>query len=755
MQESVVTFDGRAQAEGAGPEGNGRTKHRAGARPAPTAAGRTAQVREQFREFFEAFDAVLPYHPLDETTRKHIEQKRSWMGRLEQVDFPVAFLGSFSAGKSTIINAIVGREVLPEASKAATAIPTFIRRGDKDRAYIHYADEAGKLALWAQLTVEVGEKIEQDLTQQPQEERARHLERMSGRVTEYERKTNNEKIDRAPLHALEKLFRGWDTERYRQTREITLDELKQYVEGHEDVLFITQIEAFVKDIDLPEDVVLLDLPGLAVANTRHVQFTREYIEHRAKAFVVCIKGMHLLEGQELELLEEINRRNPTILQRSFWVLNRWDDLNEQHRREEVKNFREKVKRFRITDERFFKFSALNYFLLRSIADGTLERTAKLKEHKSNLIKMPNVDLDALTPETARALLRDEQVKPFGDFREALFQYLNTTAKEEFLANALGELAHVAGLLEKELKSDFHRLDRNEDVAERVRAEESYRQMALFLEDITGRIKKFAGQLVAASREELWTAGHTAEVERELSEALLRLDRKELGRRLRGGPDADGVISRLPAIVEERLQVSLLLREKLASVVGGLFEQHLRALLTQLKELNNGYLPDAVLEELEGRLSVRDLSMRLQGLGDSLFFDFGEMFDQIGRQLWEAQDEEFDERVGAALEKYQQETVGITRKLVARLNLYAQRGLKNHAEMLERELLRTLHLRRASVLSKVSRRLNISETVALEERRRDIIRQTYLKLVNLGAYPGRADAAAPPAAEREGALTDAG
>lgn len=754
MKDSGVPFDGETRAGGAGPEGDGRAKQQEGATRA-TAQGKTAQVREQFREFFEAFDAALPYHPLDDTTRDHIEQKRGWIRRLEQVDFPVAFLGSFSAGKSTIINAIIGREVLPEAVKASTAIPTSIRRGDGDGACVYYVDEIGKSTLWAQLCAEVGEKIDQDLTRLPQEDRTRHLERIREWVREYERKTNGQ-IDRKPLEALEKLFGGWD--KYQQPqKEITLDELKQYVEGHEDVLFIDHIEAFVKDIDLPDDVVLLDLPGLSVANSRHVQFTKEYIEHRAKAFVVGMKAMHLLEGQEIELLEEINRRNPTILRRSFWVLNRWDDLNEQQRREEVKNFREKVKRyrFRITGERFFKFSALNYFLLRSIADGTLDRTEKLKEHKSNLIKIPNVDPDTLTAEAARALLRDEQVRPFADFRDALFQYLNTTAKEEFLANARGELAHVVGLLEKALKSDFHRLDRDGNVAERVRAEESYRQMTLFLEDITGRIKRFAGRLVAASRGELWTEAHTAEVERELSEAVLRLDRKELGRRLRGGLDVDGVISRLPAIVEERVQVSLLLREKLASVVGGVFEQHLRALLTQLKELNGGYLPDGVLEELEGRLSARDLSLRLEGLADSLFFDFGAMFDQIGRELWAAQGEDFDERVGAALEKYQQEALGITRKLVNRLNLHVQRSLKNHAETLEKELLRILRLRRASVLSQVTLRLNVSETVALEERRRDTVRHAYLTLVNLGADPGRAGADAPPAAEREEALTGVG
>jgi len=756
MKDSGVPPNGTTQNRGAG--GDGRAKQRAGETRA-NASGRTAQVKEQFREFFEAFDAVLPYYPLDETTRKHIEQKRNWIERLEQVDFPVAFLGSFSAGKSTVINAIIGREVLPQASEPSTAIPTAIRRADKDRAVVYYADQSGKLDLWAQLSAEVGKLIDQDLTRQPEEERARHLERMNQRVLEYERKTGGGKIKRGPLGALEKLFRGWDDERYQQPKEITLDELKQYVEGHEDVLFVARIEAFVKDIDIPDDVVLLDLPGLSVTNSRHVRFTKEYIEKRAKAFVVCMKGMHLLEGEELQLLEEINRRNPTILQRSFWVLNRWDDLNEQQRHEHIRNFQETVKRYRfsITAERFFKFSALNYFLLRSVADGTLDRTAKLKGQRSNLIKMPNVDPDSLTPEAARSLLRDAQVKPFADFRDALFQYLNTTAKEEFLANARGELAHVAGLLEKVLKSDFHRLGRNESVAERVRAEESYRQMTLFLEDITGRIKKFAGQLVAASRGELWTGTHTAEVERELSEALLRLDRKELGRRLRGGPDADGVISRLPTIVEERLQVSLLLREKMAAAVGGVFDEHLRALLTQLKELNGGYLPDGVLEELEGRLSPRDLSMRLEGLGDSLFFDFGEMFDQIGSQLWEAQGEDFDERVGAALEKYQQEGVAITRKMADRLNLYVQRSLKNHAETLEKELLSILKLRDASVFNQVMRRLNIDETVALEERRRDTIRHAYLTLINLGAEPGRADAApAPdaPAAEPEEALSGA-
>ncbi len=54
--------------------------------------------------------------------------------------FHLAVLGQFKRGKSTLINALMGRPVLPSAAVPLTAIPTFVRAGPPERLVVHFQD---------------------------------------------------------------------------------------------------------------------------------------------------------------------------------------------------------------------------------------------------------------------------------------------------------------------------------------------------------------------------------------------------------------------------------------------------------------------------------------------------------------------------------------------------------------------------------------------------------------------------------------
>ena len=63
--------------------------------------------------------------------------------------FRVVVMGAFTTGKSTMINALVGKRILPESALPSTAILTFIQYGeDKDSVEVHFkdtVDEGGKV----------------------------------------------------------------------------------------------------------------------------------------------------------------------------------------------------------------------------------------------------------------------------------------------------------------------------------------------------------------------------------------------------------------------------------------------------------------------------------------------------------------------------------------------------------------------------------------------------------------------------------
>lgn len=74
---------------------------------------------------------------LSQETRRNIERVRSIVANDA---FRVIAVGSFSRGKSTMINAIVGDDLLPAKLAPATAVITIIKYGEPPRAFVHHKD---------------------------------------------------------------------------------------------------------------------------------------------------------------------------------------------------------------------------------------------------------------------------------------------------------------------------------------------------------------------------------------------------------------------------------------------------------------------------------------------------------------------------------------------------------------------------------------------------------------------------------------
>lgn len=70
------------------------------------------------------------------------EEARELAARVAEGRFYVACIGQFKRGKSTLLNALVGFEVVPTGYVPVTAVPTVIRFGDKLRARVRMRDGA-------------------------------------------------------------------------------------------------------------------------------------------------------------------------------------------------------------------------------------------------------------------------------------------------------------------------------------------------------------------------------------------------------------------------------------------------------------------------------------------------------------------------------------------------------------------------------------------------------------------------------------
>jgi len=71
----------------------------------------------------------------------NIEKLRLLENRLEAEHFHLAVLGQFKRGKSTLLNALLGEEILPASVVPLTAIPTFVRWGPEQKIRIMFEDD--------------------------------------------------------------------------------------------------------------------------------------------------------------------------------------------------------------------------------------------------------------------------------------------------------------------------------------------------------------------------------------------------------------------------------------------------------------------------------------------------------------------------------------------------------------------------------------------------------------------------------------
>ena len=75
---------------------------------------------------------------------KHIEdQVQASLESLRQDNFNIVVVGEFSRGKSTFINALLGKKVLPAATKPTTTMINKISYGDENKFVLHFRDGNG------------------------------------------------------------------------------------------------------------------------------------------------------------------------------------------------------------------------------------------------------------------------------------------------------------------------------------------------------------------------------------------------------------------------------------------------------------------------------------------------------------------------------------------------------------------------------------------------------------------------------------
>ncbi len=404
-------------------------------------------------------------------TKNELEEKIS---DLEKKEYRIAFVGGFNSGKSTLINAILGEYILPEASKALTSIPTYIRRSNSDENEfdIHYLTKEEvykvKKLYRKELAIDIGDPsainlgddgiinlFEKKVKEIEDEGKTSHFDVKL--LEHYKKILVHERIIRDKIKDIPYVIQCSQAKAY----ELIQDDLE--------AAFIEKIEIRLKDIDIPDDVVIVDLPGVSVNNPRHREVTLDFIKKSAHAIVLVLSVKRILDKDENSIIKNFIGANVNIQNKFFWVINQWDLVSEVDKKDIESDFENMLKDFQITKIKSYRTSArdgllswLNMHKKHSINNKRLQY--HMREYEKDLKHKYNNDHNVAY-----------QLSQVGKIRNDLFEYLNSEIKKttlrEMAESILIKCKRICTILRKEQEDHRHYLSELIDSEKKLKEEE--------------------------------------------------------------------------------------------------------------------------------------------------------------------------------------------------------------------------------------------------------------------------------------------
>lgn len=323
---------------------------------------------------FKTLKNSLSKHLIKKQEFRYLEKefkfKESRLNFFDEKYYYIAFVGPYSTGKSTFINSLLKKELLPEVNeKASTAFPTYIfpeGKDGEDCAEIEYFSNAErqKLKLFYlekiinDLNIEDKDEIELIKEGKTTDELLDYLETKEQALKSDESRYNNNFFI-----ALRKLLHVWN-ENVDKVSIVSLNKLNNLTEDSDESIIIKQAKIFIRDISFTDrkDIVLVDLPGVDADNPRHYKVTEDFTitNNKSSAFIVVTSPTKLQTSGFGEYLRALGK-NTSHIDKAFWVVNRCDELTgsfegtKEALIQTVQNCSVKI-----IDERLFACSAKDY-----------------------------------------------------------------------------------------------------------------------------------------------------------------------------------------------------------------------------------------------------------------------------------------------------------------------------------------------------------------------------------------------------------
>ena len=245
----------------------------------------------------EKYRALYEIDDIKENYSSGLAQKmEEFLEACRTSEFQIAFVGTIKTGKSTLINALLGKNYASMSVTPETAALTKFRSSEKDYIKINFYDEKEWNKLWKSMSSgadKFKEEYERLHADQQKDKWIGHDE-----ITQFVKNAD-----------IEENLKPWTS--------------SQFPEHY----FVKEVEVGISNLphEFPSQVVFVDTPGLSDPVAYRSEITRNYIR-RANAVFVCVEAQKLQQA-ELETLWSVFSFSKHNKKKVHIIATHWDALN--------------------------------------------------------------------------------------------------------------------------------------------------------------------------------------------------------------------------------------------------------------------------------------------------------------------------------------------------------------------------------------------------------------------------------------------
>lgn len=245
---------------------------------------------------FETIRECIKYVDIDETMKNLLINKiDQFIDRCANEEFQIAFVGTIKAGKSTLINALLGKNYASTSVTPETAVLTKFRHSsEKDYIKVVFYNSEEWTQLWNSISNNADVFKQEYAALNGENEKTKWI-------------GHDEIFQEVSSENIEAEIEKWTSSK---------------MAAH---YFVKEVTVGLHEFNIPEQIVFVDTPGLDDAVAYRSDVTRGYID-RANAVFACVKS-DALTGEELRTLYRIFDNTAHNPQKVFVIGTKWDNLN--------------------------------------------------------------------------------------------------------------------------------------------------------------------------------------------------------------------------------------------------------------------------------------------------------------------------------------------------------------------------------------------------------------------------------------------